>query len=349
MLKQKLLITIRTTLLSFLALVTVINFDIASAAEPIKPPFEGSLKERYAIVITNDTQESDQNYSFNIEKTLWDPRKQANQNDDVTISNFSHYYSDILSHNKRQVDCHIMVISRFRKHPMFRDEIVDNPDGMSIQQLPAVGPGVFDCSDELIRIYLHVIDENQDNKAPPVTDLLAMVESSDIQSRRLAVFQLAMHRDWMQHATQDNVDKLQRIFTKNSLTHEAAEMLIQASKGLSEQQQNGWFRDYLLNVLKTNPSPYDLASYTPLLVRSSLLTLKELSLVQELDWDIIMPFIYSNAPGVSKATIQTLSHLNSEKFNTEVKTLLSDQEKSTQLHLETRRALAAYLQRASSL
>ncbi len=333
-----------------LALVTVLICGMSSAAEPIKPPFEGSLKERYAIVAAKHIPDNDQSDSFKIKKVLWDPRNQVNQNDDVIISNFSHLNGNIPSNNKRQVDCHILVISRFRKHPMFRDQIEDNPDGMTIQQLPAVGPGVFNCSDEVIRIYDAVIDTDQDSsKSALITDLLTLVESEDMQSHRLASFQLAMHGDWMGQASQKNVDNLQSILAKNTLPHEATEMLIQASRGLSEQQYQGWFRDYLLSVLKNNPSSFDLGSFTPLLVRSSLLILRDMSLAEKSDWELIMPFIYSNAPGVSKAVILVLNDLDSERFNSESEALLTDETKSGQLHTETRRALTAHLRQVSAL
>lgn len=344
--------TVFSTSILLVLTLMVGNIGISNAAEPIEPPFEDSLKQRYAVVMAEQTGSDNSAGRFKIKQVLWDPRKQVNIDDDVSISNFSHFYSDIQNKNKSQSDCHILVISRFRKHPLFRDQIIDNPDGMAIQQLPAVGPAVFHCSDEITRTYAKIIDERQNDAKPDTLhDLMTLAESDDLQSHRLAAFELSMHRDWMQEANADNAEHLQRLIKSERLSAETNEMLIQAARGLPQQLYQDWFRDYLLGVLNANPptQPYELASFTPLLVRSSLLTMKDLSLASESDWDNMTPFLYSNAPGVAKAALSLLDDLDAERFRKESQALLADNDKSALLHTETRRALEAHLRQTAAL
>lgn len=348
------MLTFKTVSITSIFLVLVLglagNSDTSIAAEPIKPPFEGALKQRYAIVLAKQSEPDTSTSKFNILRTLWDPRKQAHINDDVIISNFSHIYENIQEKNKHQSSCHILVISKFQKHRFFRDEIVDNPNGMSIQILPAVGPGIFDCSDPIVRTWNNVINNDQQPAKPVMLhDLMTLAESPDLQSRRIAAFELSLHGDWMAEANKKNVAHLRRLMNQSSITAEANEMLIQSAKGLPESLYQDWFRGYLVGVLQNNPSPYDLGSFTPLLVRNSILTLKDLSLNQKSDWDLLTPFLYSNAPGVSKAAIRALDAIDASRFRKDSTALLTDNNKVEQLHTETKRALEAHLVQTAAL
>ncbi len=346
MLKNKIYKTFSTISILFtLALGLTGNIDIGNAAEPIQPPFEDSLKERYAIIIAEPTAGNDSGGSFKIKKSLWDPRNQVNNSDDVTISNFSHLMRDINGGNKDQAACYILVVSQFRKHPLFRDEIISNPEGMAVQTLPAVGPGAFHCSPQITRIYTSAINKQQVIATEALHDLMILVESADRQSHRIAAFELAMRADLMQQASQQNVTHLRRLLNRESLSAEANEMLIQAAKALPESLYQDWFREYLLNVLNTHqPANYELAGFTPLLVRNSILTLLNLSLLQATDWSTLSPFIYSNAPGVAKAAIRAQQALSATRFQQDVATLLADNNQAARLHSETKRVLEAYLQ-----
>lgn len=338
-----------TSILLVLTLGLAVNSDITIAAEPIEPPFEDALKGRYAIVVAKQSSPDNSIGTFNIMRTLWDPKKQITKGDDVVVTNFSHLYGNIQNKNKQQ-GCHILVVSKFQKHRFFRDEIVDNPEGMAIQILPAVGPGIFNCSDQITRIWNHVINNDQQPAKPVMLhDLMTLAESADQQSRRIAAFELSLHGDWMAEANNKNVAHLRRLINQDSLPAEANEMLINAARALPEPLYQGWFRDYLLGVLQNNPSPYDLGSFTPLLVRNSILTMKDLSLNQKSDWNILMPFLYSNAPGVAKATIRALDTIDADRFRKDGQALLADNTKAEQLHTETKRALEAHLRQTAAL
>ncbi len=348
------MLTFKTVSVTSILLVLVLSLagssGISIAAEPIKPPFEDALKQRYAIVLAKQAEADTSTSKFNILRTLWDPKKQAHVNSDVTVSNFSHIYENIQEKNKHQSSCYILIISKFQKHRFFRDEIVDNPNGMSIQTLPAVGPGIFDCSDPITRLWNNVINDDQQPAKPVMLhDLMTLAESPDLQSRRIAAFELSLHGDWMAEANEKNVTHLRRLMNQSSITAEANEMLIQSAKGLPEPLYQDWFRSYLLSVLQNNPSPYDLGSFTPLLVRNSILTLKDLSLNQKSDWDLLMPFLYSNAPGVSKAAISALDAIDASRFKKDSIALLADSNKVERLHTETKRALEAHLRQTATL
>lgn len=328
-----------------ISLVVIMTFSIGMsyAAEPVKPPIEGSLKERFAIITAIPLP----NGTFKIKESLWDPKKQFTSKQDVEITNFSHLYSDIQAINKQQPNCHIFVVSKFRKHLLYREVIEDNPKGVEIQTLPAVGPGIFSCNDDLIKIYSNIIDEKSDHEPQYLTTLLKLLESDDLQTRRLAAFELSMHRDWVRLADEKHTNSLRKQLNNQSIPDELTEMLIQAATGLPEDKYNNWFKAYLINNIKNNPSPYDLVTYTPLLVRSSVKTLYDLSLLTEDDWSSIEPLLFSNAPGVAKAAIRTLEKLNTDRLHKETEAIFAANDKVDKLHTETQRVLKAFLQRSS--
>jgi len=310
---------------------------VTPAAEIIRPPFEASLKSRYVLIIAHPTP--DASGELRIKRRLWDPEQLLQETDRIRVSKLQH-----------ATECRILVLSKYIRHPLYRDEFLDDPQGFTVQELNLVGAGEFACSEDFVAVVEHVLAAKTEPDAvpmPPLDALLKLLDSTDQPSRRMAAFQLAMHADWLAQATSVQANSLRSQLVQAHWSDELLEMLLLAAAGLPAQSRQGWLHEQALQILRQRPPPHDLASYTPQLLRTGMAVLDDRSSVSESDRALIMQMLQSNAPGVAKSALQLLARVDAEALAAQLHDWQAVPQLWQRLHTETQRQAQQWLRERS--
>jgi len=334
-------------LFAALLMLNLMTDNSLSAAELIKPPFEASLKSRYVLVIAHAP--GDGSDRLTIQQRLWDPGQQLLDIADIKVSNLD------LSQPADQSApmCVILLLSKYTRHPLYRDEMLDDPNGYSVQTMPLVGDGVFACSDEFVTVMDHVLNQQGQTDADqvsvaagtpaPLTALISLLDSDDPPSQRIAAFELAMHPDWMASADSTQAQSLKAQLRRTDWSDEMLEMLVVAAADMPPRQLQSWFRQRLMHMLSERRAPFDLASHTPQLLRTILDALRTQADLSTAERDIVQALLFANAPGVAKAAIALLASQNGDALAAQLQQSLAEPGQRERMHPETLRHARVWL------
>lgn len=304
------------------------------AAKLVQPPIKEFFKERnqVAVLELNAIDHQGGRGEFKRVKDLWGE----------TPKHISIKVPDDLIADLDEDERYVVAYSRFRKHPMLRDVIEENPDGPSVLSAFVVRHALFNDSSEL-RYLVRELQQHDDdiNQKKVLSRLLAMIDEEEGRTRTLAVFEFNMRSPfYAQGLRKKHIKTLQQIIESHRLTSEEEEFLLRSSRQFPAQYKADWIPPHCRQRIAEYGNQYDLGSFVPLLIKtcaSLLATEQDANDIQRL-----ASLLYSNSPGVGKSAFKALIAIDPQQTIAIARQTVN-QDGEIKPHMETERVLRAYL------
>ena len=301
----------------------------AFAAKPVKPPIDDFYKDRYVIAEFKAKAQSDDGL-ITLEKVsdIWGRAKTT----------------EVLKLPKRESvpvqvgEKYIVVFSYLRKHPIYRDVIEENPEGPTIVHGLA-GAAIY-RSDVALKYLFNVAEKahvtNQVDDAGQVIDaiLTLLIDDEKPRERRLAAFQFMLSNDLHKQLNTKQTKAYRNLLKSQELPDLEQELLLTAARAMPMKQRKKWLVNLCRKTVDSAGVEFDLLSLVPLKVRTCVRIIGDE--VEDKDVDRLTALLYSNAPGVSKASLRTLVSWNEEQALEIFRQVLDSNQP---VHTETRRVL----------
>jgi hypothetical protein len=204
----------------------------------------------------------------------------------------------------------------------------------------SVSPGttaLFENSPELRLLFSS--DATGDSVSPgrQIDALLTQLQREDILSRGLVVTQLYLRPDLTEQMNTDQVDVMRTILQTESLNPQHLDFLLRSAIRLPQEKSSPWLAEEFRRVIIENGTRYDLSTFVPSLVRTAARGLRLSG--TPADIGLLSILLYSNNPGVSKAALESMDHLDRQATVARAERAIS----RDWIHGETRRILGNYL------
>ncbi len=180
------------------------------------------------------------------------------------------------------------------------------------------------------------IDESGD-RGQQLDALLAQMQREDFRSRGLMISELWLRPDLTEKMGSSEAEVLKTVLQTQSLDPQHRDFIIRSALRLPADLTSPWLGEELRKIIIEHGTQYDLTSFVPGLVRTAARGLQQAGGVADIE--LLSLLLYANNPGVSKAALTSMSHLDSEA--TVAKAQLAIER--GWIHSETRVALNRYL------
>jgi len=160
-------------------------------------------------------------------------------------------------------------------------------------------------------------------------------DDRDFRARELAIFELYLRPDLQNAMSADNARRYAAV--TSDADARLKNFLLEGAKNFPEKRRSPWLEREFRGVIAAHGNVLDLNSDIPLLVKNSLLGLRDGGTEQDLD--MIARHLYSNAPGVARAALAAMNDIDPRQaFALAQKALETDD-----IHEVTRRELTRYV------
>jgi hypothetical protein len=216
----------------------------------------------------------------------------------------------------------------------------EDPNGPLVVNLLGLGStALFEDTPETRFLFAPgSIDESGDTDQQ-LDALLAQMQREDFRSRGLVISELYLRPDLTEKMGSSQAQVLKTVLQTQALDPQHRDFMIRSTLRLPEDLTSPWLGEELRKIIIENGTQYDLASFVPGLVRTAARGLKQAG--ERADIELLSMLLYANNPGVSKAALASMDHLDSEA------TVVKAQQAIERgwIHSETRFALDRYLDR----
>ncbi len=253
--------------------------------------------------------------------------------EDMTLKVDTNVFADVIVGTE-----YVFVFSRLRKNRLVRDEWEVNPDGPGLVQARGLGtPAIYINNAAILALLTSPIRRGELSADAETTLLLRLAESKgDERARELAIFELYLRDDLQGTISGDNADRYATIAV--SAEPRLKNFLLQGAGNFPEERRTPWLPNEFRKAVAAHGTELELNSDIPLLIKNSLLGLREEGAVDDLD--IIGKHLYSNAPGVAEAALSALDAIDSREALARAQQAVQ----SDEIHLVTRRNLITYIE-----
>jgi hypothetical protein len=130
---------------------------------------------------------------------------------------------------------------------------------------------------------------------------------------------------------------MRTILQTESLNPQHLDFLLRSAIRLPQEKSSPWLAEEFRRVIIENGTRYDLSTFVPSLVRTAARGLRLSG--TPADIGLLSILLYSNNPGVSKAALESMDHLDRQATVARAERAIS----RDWIHGETRRILGNYL------
>lgn len=325
---------IRLTL-SYCVLLWLAGLQVVLAASRLGPPVEQLLAhpERIRIVIAQ-AQEQPQEQAvcckgmFSVQQRL-----SGESPDELLLRTDAATFADLVPGRS-----YVVAWSYLRRN---RREIggweVD-PDGPATVEVLGLGStALFEDTPQIRLLFSPAA-----NTAPTeqLDALLTQMQRQDFRSRGLVITELYLRPDLAGSMTVARGEVLQAVLQDQALDPQHQDFLLQTALRLPQDMTSPWLGEACRRIIIQHGTQYDLSSFVPGLVRTAATGLQQTGV--RTDLELLGILLYSNNPGVAKAALAAMDHLDAAATAHKVQQALA----RDWLHSETRRALQRYFEQS---
>lgn len=304
----------------------------AIAAKFVQPPIQDLFKERNQVTVLEfkSVNQDESRATFSKVEDLWGTIDKKE-----IVLKVPKQWTDKFIEGEKYIIGH----SLYRKHPLLRDEIQENPDGPSVLHPFVVDNAIFYDSKSLRYLFKELQDKEDPNAGKVLTKTLDILENAKENTRLLAAFQFQMSKPLFEGGLKDkHLDQLQKILKAETLTPEEEEFIIRASDDFPASMQKDWLVDHCRHTVEKHKSPYDLQTFIPLLVKTCASVLGNRGGKE--DMPRLIKLLTGNHPGVAKSALRAIKQHADEDTPKLIATLLKE---NPNLHNETNGILQTFL------
>ena len=213
-----------------------------------------------------------------------------------------------------------------------------HPDGPYTVQLMGLGvTAVFEDTPDTRYLFAPGAMDESGNSSEQIDTLLAQLQREDFRSRGLVISELYLRPDLTEQIDKSQGEKLQAVLQTQALDPQHRDFLLRSALRLPQDLTSPWLGEEFRKIIIEHGTQYDLASFIPGLVRTAARGLQQTGAPSDID--LLSILLYSNNPGVSKAALATMNHIDPEATVVKAK-------QATErgwIHGETQRELNRYL------
>lgn len=297
------------------------------SARPLGPPIAEFFNDRNRIArAVAAVKSSDSKIVMRIVDYLY-----LEDDDEATIVVDANVFADVKIGAE-----YVIVFSRLRKNRLLRDEWELNPDGPALVKARGLDTPAIYASNAAITTLLTPRRRDGLSADAETSMLLSIAEDKgDLRAHELAIFELYLQPDLQIAISADNAMRYAAVTT--GADARLKNFLLEGAKNFPEERRSPWLAREFRAVIAAHGNVLDLNSDIPLLVKNSLLGLRDGGTVQDLD--MIARHLYSNAPGVARAALAAMNDIDPRQTLALAQKALETDD----IHDVTRRELTRYV------
>jgi hypothetical protein len=214
----------------------------------------------------------------------------------------------------------------------------EDPDGPSTVTVLGLGStALFEGTPEMRLLFAPGMIGDPERASEQIDALLAQMQRDDYRSRGLVITELWLRKDLTGKMTPAQAEKLKAVLQTSALDPQHKDLLLQSAYRLPAALTSPWLAEELRKIIIMNGSQYDLRTFVPSLVLTAAEGLQQAG--EPADIELLSTLLYSNNPGVSKAALAAMDHLDHEAAVAKAQQAMQ----RGWIHSETRYALTRYL------
>ena len=276
----------------------------AYAAKRLGPPIEDlqSEPDRIRIVIAEAMKKTESNrIYFNISERL-----SGEAPDELELQTDEETHADVVVGQS-----YVIAWTYLRRNRRLPAGWEENPDGPFTVQLMGMGTTtVFEDTPDTRFLFAPGSVAQSGNKGQQIDALLAQLQRDDFRTRGLVISELFLRPDLTEAMGPSQIGELKSVLLKQALDPQYQDYLFRTALRLPPEQTSPWLGEELRKTIILHGTQYDLGSFIPSLVRTAARGLQQLGAPS--DVDLLSSLLYSNSPGVSKAALAAMNHLDPE-------------------------------------
>lgn len=213
-----------------------------------------------------------------------------------------------------------------------------DPDGPYIVKLPGLGSAaLFENSPQMRFLFAGGTNVKPDASSHQINALLEQMQRQDFRSRGLVIMELYLRPNLAKQMNLPQAKVLKVILQSLELDPQQRDFLLRAALGVPQELSSPWLGEAFRKIIIEHGTQYDLGSFVPGLVRTAARGLQQTGGPDDIE--LLSMLLYSNNPGVAKATLATMDHFDPEATVVKAQQALG----RGWIHEETRRVLKRYL------
>ena len=213
-----------------------------------------------------------------------------------------------------------------------------DPDGPFTVQLMGLGStALFEDTPDTRFLFTPGAMDESGNSGQQIDALLAQIQREDFRSRGLVISELYLRPDLTEQMNQSQAEALKAILQAQALDPQHRDYLLRSALRLPQDLTSPWLGEEFRKIIIEHGAQYDLSSFVPGLVRTAARGLQQTGAPSDID--LLSILLYSNNPGVSKAALATMNHIDPGATVVKAEQAIE----RDWIHDETRQALKRYL------
>ena len=213
-----------------------------------------------------------------------------------------------------------------------------DPDGPFTVQLMGLGvTALFEDTPDTRLLFAPGAMDESGNSSEQIDALLAQLQREDFRSRGLVISELYLRPDLTEQMDKSQGEKLQAVLQTQTLDPQHRDFLLRSALRLPQDLTSPWLGEEFRKIIIEHGTQYDLASFIPGLVRTAARGLQQTGAPSDID--LLGILLYANNPGVSKAALAAMNHIDPEATVGKAKQAIE----RGWIHGETQRELKRYL------
>ena len=303
----------------------------ALAAKRLGPPIEDlqSDPDRIRIVIAVAVKKAESpKILFSV-----DERLSGEAPDEVLLRTDEETFADVVAGRS-----YVVAWSYMRRNRRVVGGWEKDPDGPFTVQLMGLGStALFEDTPDTRFLFTPGAMDESGNSGQQIDALLAQIQREDFRSRGLVISELYLRPDLTEQMNQSQAEALKAILQAQALDPQHRDYLLRSALRLPQDLTSPWLGEAFRKIIIEHGAQYDLSSFVPGLVRTAARGLQQTGAPSDID--LLSILLYSNNPGVSKAALATMNHIDPGATVVKAEQAIE----RDWIHDETRQALKRYL------
>jgi hypothetical protein len=301
------------------------------AAKRLGPPIEDlqSAPDRIRIVVAEarDKPESDK-IQFAVTERLT-----GEAPDEVLLRTDQQSFADVTVG-----ESFVVAWSYMRRNRRVIGGWEEDPGGPYIVSVMGLGStALFEATPEMKYLFAPGSITDPDSSKQQIDALLTQMRREDYRSRGLVIAELWLRKDLTAQISPAQAEQLKTVLQTADLGAQHRDLLYQAALRVAPELTSPWLAEEMRQTIIQHGTQYDLRSFVPSLVIAAVEGLQELGNGEDIE--LLSTLLYANNPGVSKAALAAIDHLDREAAVAQAEQALQ----KGGIHGETRNALTRYL------
>jgi hypothetical protein len=218
----------------------------------------------------------------------------------------------------------------------------EDPEGPFVVSVLGLGStALFEGTPEMRLLFTPGVITDPARAGEAIDALLAQMQRDDYRSRGLVITELWLRKDLTEKMTAEQAGIMKTVLQTKALDPQHQELLLQSVYRLPPDMTTPWLAEELRKIIILRGTQYDLGSFVPSLVLTAAEGLQQAG--NPGDVDLLSTLLYSNNPGVSKAALAAMDHLDREAAVARAQQAME----RGWIHGETRNVLNRYLSTGS--